>query len=127
MEPSKGDAIALGSRFIIWTCLFGVIFLKEKLHWVDMLMIPVTISGVILIARPPFIFGGHEYDDNTLSGILYSLLSAVSIAGLYICLRKISNDVHYTIASFYYSIIGFFGLGLIISTTTGFNLICQVH
>ena len=59
MEPSKGDAIALGSTFIIWTCLFGVIFLKEKLHWVDMLMIPVTIGGVILIARPPFIFGGH--------------------------------------------------------------------
>ena len=50
MEPSKGDAIALGSTFIIWTCLFGVIFLKEKLHWVDMLMIPVTIGGVVLIA-----------------------------------------------------------------------------
>ena len=126
-EPSKGDAIALGSRFIIWTCLFGVIFLKEKLHCVDMLIIPVTIGGVILIARPPFIFGGHDYDENTLSGIFYSLISAVSIAGLYICLRKISNDVHYTIASFYYSIIGFFLIGLIIWTTTGFNLICQVN
>ena len=127
LEPSKGDAIALGSTFIIWTCLFGVIFLKEKLHWVDMLMIPVTIGGVVLIARPPFIFGGHEYDENTLSGIFYSLISAVSIAGLYICLRKISNDVHYTIASFYYSIIGFFLISLIIWTTTGFHLICQVN
>ena len=37
-----------------------------------MLMIPVTIGGVILIAQPPFIFGGHEYDENTLSGIFYS-------------------------------------------------------
>ena len=26
-EPSEGDAVALGSTFIIWTCLFGVIFL----------------------------------------------------------------------------------------------------
>ena len=126
-EPAQGDAVALGSTFIIWTCFFGVIFLKEKLHWVDMLMIPVTIGGVILIARPPFIFGGHEYDENTLSGIFYSLLSALSIAGLYICLRKIGNDVHYTITSFYYSIIGFVFIGFIIWTTTGFNLVCQVR
>ena len=89
-------------------------------------MIPVTIGGVVLIARPPFIFGGSEYDENTLSGIFYSLLSAISIAGLYICLRKIGNEVHYTITSFYYSILGFVILGSIIWTTTGFNLICQV-
>ena len=86
----------------------------------------VTIGGVVLIARPPFIFGGHEYDEGTLAGILYSLLSALSIAGLYICLRKMGNDVHYTITSFYYSILGFVTCGAIIWTTTGFNLICQV-
>ena len=86
----------------------------------------MTIGGVVLIARPPFIFGGHEYDENTLAGILYSLLSALSIAGLYICLRKMGNDVHYTITSFYYSILGFVTFGAIIWTTTGFNLICQV-
>ena len=90
-------------------------------------MIPVTIGGVILIARPPFIFGGHEYDDNTLSGIFYALLSALSIAGLYICLRKIGNDVHYTITNFNYSIVGFVSIGSIVWTTTGFNFICQVN
>ena len=90
-------------------------------------MIPVTIGGVILIARPPFIFGGHEYNENTLSGIFYSLLSALSIAALYICLREIGNDVHYTIASFYYSLIGFALLGITIWSTTGFNLICTVN
>ena len=90
-------------------------------------MIPITIGGVILIARPPFIFGGHEYDENTLAGIFYSLLSAISIAGIYIFLRKIGNDVHYTIASFYYSIIGFVLLGITIWLTTGFNLICTVR
>ena len=123
----KGDAVALGSTFIIWTCLFGMIFLKEKLHRIDMLMIPVTIGGVILIARPPFIFGGHEYDENTLAGIFYSLLSAISIAGIYIFLRKIGNEVHYTIASFYYSLIGFALLGITIWSTTGFHLICTVN
>ena len=72
--------------------------------------IPVTI-GVILIARPPFIFGGHEYDEQTLSEIFYALLSALSIAGLYICPRKIGNDVHYTITSFYYLDIWIYYLG----------------
>ena len=43
---SKGDAVALGSTFIIWTCLFGMIFLNEKLHWIDMLMIPVRVSQI---------------------------------------------------------------------------------
>ena len=117
----------MGSTFIIWTCLFGMIFLNEKLHRIDMLMIPVTIGGVILIARPPFIFGGHEYDENTLAGIFYSLLSAISIAGIYIFLRKIGNEVHYTITSFYYSIIGFVLLGITIWSTTGFHLICTVN
>ena len=121
-----GDAVALGSTFIIWTSLFGWIFLKEKLHWVDILMIPVAICGVALIARPPFIFGGAEYDDDTLTGVFFAILSSVAAGGLYVCLRKIGSDVHYTITALYYSITGLVSIGLILSITSGFQFICQV-
>ena len=121
-----GDAVALGSTFIIWTCLFGWLFLMEKLHWVDILMIPVAISGVALIARPPFIFGGAEYDEDTLAGVFFAILSSVAAGGLYVCLRKIEGDVHYTITALFYSITGLVSIGLILSITSGFKFICQV-
>lgn len=120
-----GDAVALGSTFIIWTCLFGWIFLKEKLHWVDMLMIPVTICGIVLIARPPFIFGGGEYDEDTLTGVFFAIISSVAAGGLYVSLRKIGSDVHFTITALYYSMTGLISIGLILSITSGFKFICQ--
>ena len=122
-----GDAVALGSTFIIWTCIFGWIFLREKLHWVDILMIPVAILGVALIARPPFIFGGGKYDEDTLNGVFFAILSSVAAGGLYVCLRKIGSDVHYTITALYYSITGLFSIGIILSLTSGFEFTCQVR
>ena len=89
-------------------------------------MIPVTIAGVILIAKPPSLFGGHEYDKKTLIGVICSILSAIAAGSLYICLRKMGNNVHFTITALYYSIFGFVSVGAIIYTTSGFTLICQV-
>ena len=90
-------------------------------------MIPVAIFGVALIARPPFIFGGAEYDENTLTGVIFAILSSVAAGGLYVCLRKIGSDVHYTITALYYSITGLVLIGIILSLTSGFEFICQVR
>ena len=88
--------------------------------------ISVAIAGVVLIARPPFIFGGHDYDENTLVGLIMAFVCSFSIGGIYICLRKIGNSSHYTITSLYYSACGCSMIGIVISLTTGFNFICQV-
>ena len=90
------------------------------------LRILVAIAGVVLIARPPFIFGGHDYDENTLVGLIMAFVCSFSIGGIYICLRKIGNSSHYTITSLYYSACGCSMIGIVISLTTGFNFICQV-
>ena len=118
--------MAIAATAVIWTCIMGFILLREKLHWVDILMIPVAISGVALIARPPFIFGGAEYDEDTLAGVFFAILSSVAAGGLYVCLRKIGGDVHYTITALFYSITGLVSIGLILSITSGFKFICQV-
>ena len=39
----------------------GYFYLKEHTHIVDFCMIPVTLCGVLFIAKPPFIFGGSDY------------------------------------------------------------------
>ena len=82
--------------------------------------------NVVLIARPPFIFGGSDYNQNTLAGVFYSILSSVAAGGLYICLRKMGSEVHYTITALYYSITGLISIGIILSFTSGFTFICQV-
>ena len=80
----------------------------------------------VLIARPPFIFGGNDYNEDTLTGVFFSILSSVAAGGLYICLRKMGSEVHYTITALYYSITGLISIGFILSFTSGFAFICQV-
>jgi drug/metabolite transporter (DMT)-like permease len=45
----------------IWTVLLGRIFLKEPLKPLDILNVVITLTGILFIIRPPFIFG---YDPN---------------------------------------------------------------
>ena len=52
---------AIFTSSIVWTCLVGFFYLKEHTHIVDFCMIPVTLCGVLFIAKPPFIFGGSDY------------------------------------------------------------------
>lgn len=57
--------------------------------WIQYLILNlVAIAGVILIARPPFIFGGHDYDENTLVGLIMAFVCSFAIGGIYICLRR---------------------------------------
>ena len=36
--------MAIAATAVIWTCIMGFIFLREKLHWVDFAMIPGNVG-----------------------------------------------------------------------------------
>jgi len=123
--------------------------LKEHTHIVDFCMIPVTLCGVLFIAKPPFIFGGSDYThrygiDSYIYELFYSeyfllkslkrhllgfgsaFACAVLIGLMYLVLRKVGSDIHYTVMSFYYSLVGLISLGFIVLITSGFSTPCQV-
>ncbi|XP_074855649.1 solute carrier family 35 member G1 [Carettochelys insculpta] len=105
------DATVITFSSPVFTSLFAWIFLKEKYSLWDLLFTLFTITGVILIARPPFLFGSNikgiegSYT-NHLKGTIAAVTSAVSSATTFVILRKMGKSVHYFLSVWYYAVIG---------------------
>ena len=104
------------------------IFLKEHLHWLDMLAIPLTIVGIVFFAQPSFLgFSETNYDPEAYLGMFFAILSSILAASCFNIIRKIGKSAHYTVTVFYYSFTGMLIIGIIIALTTGFTFPCQVR
>ena len=61
-----------------------------------------------------------------LLGFGSAFACAVLIGLMYLVLRKVGSDIHYTVMSFYYSLVGVISLGFVVLMTSGFSIPCQV-
>jgi len=120
-----GDTSAISNSNVVWTSLIAYVVLKEKLHWLDLVAIPLTIVGILFFAQPSFIFGANDNTEFSTLGLVFSLASAVLAASCFNIIRKIGKDVHFTVTVMYYSIMGAVITGLIVYATTGFHLPCR--
>lgn len=106
------DAIVIMFSNPVFTSLLAWIFLKERCTIWDCVFTVFTVTGVILIARPPFIFGeqlhGIEGDyTNHVKGAIAAFAGAIAAAFTLVVLRKIGKSVHYYLSVWYYAVIGF--------------------
>lgn len=106
------DAIVIMFSNPVFTSLLAWIFLKERCTIWDCVFTVFTLTGVILIARPPFIFGDHlqgiEGDyTNHIKGAIAAFAGAIAAAFTLVVLRKIGKSVHYYLSVWYYAVIGF--------------------
>ncbi|XP_054839041.1 solute carrier family 35 member G1-like [Eublepharis macularius] len=105
------DATVITFSSPVFTSLLAWIFLKEKYSPWDLLFTLFTITGVVLIARPPFLFGSKvagiegTYTDH-LKGTIAALSSAICTASTFVILRKVGISVHYFLSIWYYAVIG---------------------
>ncbi|XP_015262105.1 PREDICTED: solute carrier family 35 member G1-like [Gekko japonicus] len=105
------DATVITFSSPVFTSLLAWIFLKEKYSPWDLLFTLFTITGVVLIARPPFLFGSKvieiegSYTDH-LKGTIAALSSAICTASTFVILRKVGISVHYFLSIWYYAVIG---------------------
>uniref|UniRef100_A0A8B9U394 Solute carrier family 35 member G1 n=1 Tax=Anas zonorhyncha TaxID=75864 RepID=A0A8B9U394_9AVES len=108
------DATVITFSSPVFTSLLAWIFLKEKYSIWDLLFTLFTITGVVLIARPPFLFGSNvtgiegSYADH-LKGTIAAIASTVSSASTFVILRKVGKSVHYFLSIWYYAVIGLIG------------------
>ncbi|XP_056285098.1 solute carrier family 35 member G1 [Pseudoliparis swirei] len=109
--PLADATVIMFSNPVI-TSLLAWIFLKERCTIWDCVFTVFTISGVLLIARPPFLFGEHRRGiegnyDNHIKGTIAAFAGAVGAAFTLVVLRKMGRSVHYYLSIWYYAVIGF--------------------
>ncbi|XP_012999357.1 solute carrier family 35 member G1 isoform X1 [Cavia porcellus] len=108
---SLADAMVISFSCPVFTSLFAWIFLKEKYSLWDAFFTLFTITGVILIVRPPFLFGsdtsGMEGSYSVhLKGTFAAIGHAVFAALTLVILRKMGKSVDYFLSIWYYVILG---------------------
>ncbi|KAJ8365685.1 hypothetical protein SKAU_G00145160 [Synaphobranchus kaupii] len=105
------DATVIVFSNPVFTSLLAWIFLKEKCTLWDFLFTLFTLTGVVLIARPPFLFGsrisGIEGDyTNHVKGTVAACAAAFCAASTMVVLRKMGKSVHYYLSVWYYAVMG---------------------
>ncbi len=105
------DATVIMFSNPVFTSLLAWIFLKERCTILDVVFTMFTFTGVILIARPPFLFGaelsGIEGDyTNHIKGTVAAFTGAIGAACTMVILRKIGKSVHYYLSVWYYAVLG---------------------
>ncbi|KAM6951787.1 solute carrier family 35 member G1 [Aplochiton taeniatus] len=121
------DATVIMFSNPVFTSLLAWIFLKEKCTLWDCLFTVFTLTGVILIARPPFLFGervsGIESDyARHLKGTAAAFAGALGAACTFVLLRKMGKSVHYYLSVWYYAVIGFLQCLVVLAATGQWTL-----
>lgn len=99
------DVITIGQSSVIIVAILSCFILREPPKLLDIVFGVLAIVGVVVIARPSFIFGSEESmsssdQKNSLLGIALAMTTALTIAIFYIVTRKQSSlGVHPFISS----------------------------
>uniref|UniRef100_A0A8C9JIT3 Solute carrier family 35 member G1 n=1 Tax=Panthera tigris altaica TaxID=74533 RepID=A0A8C9JIT3_PANTA len=108
---SLADATVITFSSPVFTSIFAWIFLKEKYSPWDALFTAFTITGVILIVRPPFLFGASAAGTDEsysvhLKGTFAAVAHAVFAAVTMVIIRKMGKSVDYFLSIWYYVVLG---------------------
>lgn len=112
LQMPLADATVITFSNPVFTSLLAWIFLKERCTIWDVMFTIFTLTGVVLIARPPFLFRGElsgidgNYD-NHIKGTIAAFSGAIAAACTMVILRKMGKNVHYYLAVWYYAVVGF--------------------
>lgn len=88
----------------IFTALLAAWFLRERLTAGVLTSAVIGLAGVVLVARPAFLFGGTPVDLNPVA-VTVALAGAVLSAGAYTAVRKLSRTEHPLVIVFYFPLI----------------------
>ena len=116
-----GDATAIFFTSPIFTGILAWLLLGEKFTIVDAIFAVIAVTGILLIAKPSFIFGnifGHDStgEGNTLLGIACAVIGAICASMVFVSVRKLGGmNVHPLLQIWFF---GLFGMTLTAVLTT---------
>ena len=90
------DVMMVAATSPLFTVFFARIILKEPIYHVDILNVMIVFGGIVLIAKPPFLFGNAvtSYFDNadtTIAIVVLFVSSVVLQSGIFITLRLLKH------------------------------------
>lgn len=97
------DATVIQYTNPVFTAWLGWLVLGEALSVGEAVLSAAGLLGVLLIARPTFLFGGDMRLDPLATAI--GLLGAVFSAAAYVSVRKLGRTEHPTIIVFYFTVV----------------------
>jgi drug/metabolite transporter (DMT)-like permease len=96
------DATVLHFTNPVLSALAAALVLRERFGWPETVGALACLAGVVLVARPSFLFGGQVLDPFSV-GI--GLLGAVFAAGAYVTVRSLRSTDDPRVIVFYFSLI----------------------
>ena len=88
-----GDAVSIGRMDVFFTGIIAHFMLRERFSLLDGVFAFAALTGVVLIAKPDFIFGSTTEEVFTQSkeiGVLMALLAAACVSFMINIIRKLS-------------------------------------
>lgn len=102
------DATVIQYTNPVFTALLAAVLLSERLRGRDVALVLLSLVGVVLMARPGFLFGGlEERLDPVAAGI--ALLGAVLSAGAYVAVRRLGATEDPLVIVFYFALLSTVG------------------
>jgi drug/metabolite transporter (DMT)-like permease len=87
----------------VFTALLAAWLLKEKLGVAEAACVGASLAGVLLIARPEFVFGGTGgFDSRT---VLIAMFGAMFSAGAYVTVRRLGSAENPLVIVFYFPLV----------------------
>jgi len=98
------DATVIQYTNPVWTALIAALLLGERIRGIEGAGIAAGFAGVVLIARPPFLFGGAAAGlDPVDVGI--ALAGALFSAAAYVTVRKLGETEEPLVIVFYFALV----------------------
>ena len=94
------DAVVIQYTNPVFTAVLAAYFLREGLHAREVGAMGLSLLGVLLIARPAFLFGGLTTPLDP-AGVLAAFTGAVLSATAYVLVRKLRETDHPDVIIFY--------------------------
>lgn len=106
------DATVIHFTNPVFTALVAAVVLGEHVGLAEASLVAVSLLGVVLVARPGFIFGDAAALDPV--AVLAGLGGAVFSAGAYVAVRRLRNEVPLTVVFYFAAVSAALSLPMVV-------------
>jgi drug/metabolite transporter (DMT)-like permease len=102
------DATVIQYTNPVWTALLAAAVLDERLRPVEVVGTAACLAGVLLVARPSFLFGAESaHLDPLVAGV--ALAGSILSAAAYVTVRKLGESEDPLVIVFYFALVSTLG------------------
>jgi drug/metabolite transporter (DMT)-like permease len=102
------DATVIQYTNPVFTALLAAVLLSERLRVREVALVLASLAGVVLMARPGFVFGGLE-ERLDLAAAAIALLGAILSAGAYVTVRRLGASEDPLVIVFWFAALSTLG------------------